>query len=56
MLYNGRMDTNVSFTHGILFSYYERGHSEFYRQMDGTRKYHPKVTQTLKDMHGMYTY
>jgi hypothetical protein len=26
----------------ILFSYYERGHHEFCRQMDGTRKYHPE--------------
>jgi hypothetical protein len=31
------------------------GHNEFCRQMDGTRKYHPQVTQTEKDMYGMYS-
>jgi hypothetical protein len=57
MSQNGRMDTeNVVHLHnGILFSYYElghhefyrkmngtRGHHEFYRKMNGTRKYHPE--------------
>jgi hypothetical protein len=26
----------------------------FCRQMDGTRKYYPKVTQTQEDIHGIY--
>jgi hypothetical protein len=35
----------------------EQGHPEFFRQMDGTRKYHPGEggTQTEKDMHSIHS-
>jgi hypothetical protein len=44
MSLNRRMDTdNVVHLHnGILLSYLEWGHPEFFRQIDGTRKYHPE--------------
>jgi hypothetical protein len=37
------MDTEyvVQLHNGILFSYCEEGHHEFFRLMDGARKYHP---------------
>jgi len=44
MSHNWRIDTeNVVHLHnGILHSYKEWGHYEFFRQMGGTTKYHPE--------------
>jgi hypothetical protein len=38
------MDTEsvVHLHNRMLFSYQKQGHHEFYREMDGIRKYHPE--------------
>jgi hypothetical protein len=40
--HNGRMENVVHLYNGILFSYLKQVHYEIYRQIDGTRKYHPE--------------
>jgi hypothetical protein len=35
-------ENGVHLHNGILFSYENQGHYEFYRQIDGTRNYHPE--------------
>jgi hypothetical protein len=44
MTHDRRIDTeNVVHLHNeITFIYFEQGHHDFYRQLDGTRKHHPE--------------
>jgi hypothetical protein len=58
MSYNGGMDTeNVVHLHnGVLLSYYEWGHYDFAgKWMELENIIQSDITQTQKDMHGMYS-
>jgi hypothetical protein len=51
-----RMDTEnlVRLNNGILLSYSEHWHPEFYRQVNGTRKYQPECGNSDSKEHAQY--